>query len=68
MNRNGNTYTFIYASVMVIVVAAILSFTAIQPKTTTKPQCRNRKETEHTAIGLAYQQLQQTPKPFMPKR
>ena len=29
MNRNGNTYTFIYASVMVIIVAAILSFTAI---------------------------------------
>lgn len=32
MNRNGNTYTFIYASVMVIVVAAILSFTAISLK------------------------------------
>jgi Na+-transporting NADH:ubiquinone oxidoreductase subunit C len=29
MNTQGNTYTFIYASVMVIVVAAILSFTAI---------------------------------------
>ena len=32
MNRNGNTYTFIYASVMVIIVAAILSFTAITLK------------------------------------
>ena len=30
MNTNSNTYTFIYASVLVIVVAAILSFTAIQ--------------------------------------
>lgn len=29
MNTQGNLYTFIYASVMVIVVAAILSFTAI---------------------------------------
>lgn len=29
MNTQGNIYTFIYASVMVIVVAAILSFTAI---------------------------------------
>ena len=29
MNRNGNSYTFIYASVMVIVVAALLSATAI---------------------------------------
>lgn len=27
MNRNGNTYTFIYASVMVILVAAALAFT-----------------------------------------
>ncbi|HOO83999.1 MAG TPA: NADH:ubiquinone reductase (Na(+)-transporting) subunit C [Prolixibacteraceae bacterium] len=32
MNRNGNTYTFIYASVMVIIVAAILSFTAMSLK------------------------------------
>ncbi|MDX9883955.1 MAG: NADH:ubiquinone reductase (Na(+)-transporting) subunit C [Prolixibacteraceae bacterium] len=29
MNRNGNVYTIIYASVMVILVAAILSVTAI---------------------------------------
>lgn len=32
MNRNGNTYTFIYASVMVIIVAAILSYAAISLK------------------------------------
>ncbi len=32
MNRNGNAYTFIYASVMVIIVAAVLSFTAITLK------------------------------------
>jgi Na+-transporting NADH:ubiquinone oxidoreductase subunit C len=32
MNRNGNIYTFIYASVMVIIVAAILSFTAMKLK------------------------------------
>lgn len=32
MNRNGNTYTFIYASVMVIIVAALLSYTAISLK------------------------------------
>ena len=32
MNRNGNTYTFIYASVMVIVVAALLSYAAISLK------------------------------------
>jgi Na+-transporting NADH:ubiquinone oxidoreductase subunit C len=29
MNRNSNTYTVIYASVMVIVVAAVLAFTAL---------------------------------------
>ncbi|MBN1925081.1 MAG: NADH:ubiquinone reductase (Na(+)-transporting) subunit C [Prolixibacteraceae bacterium] len=32
MNRNGNTYTFIYASVMVIIVAAVLSVAAISLK------------------------------------
>ncbi|MCF8357731.1 MAG: NADH:ubiquinone reductase (Na(+)-transporting) subunit C [Prolixibacteraceae bacterium] len=32
MNRNGNTYTFIYASVMVIIVATILSVAAISLK------------------------------------
>lgn len=32
MNRNSNTYTFIYASVMVIIVAAILSYAAISLK------------------------------------
>lgn len=32
MDRNGNAYTFIYASVMVILVAAILSFAAINLK------------------------------------
>jgi Na+-transporting NADH:ubiquinone oxidoreductase subunit C len=30
MNTNGNLYTFIYASVLVIVVAAALSFTALK--------------------------------------
>lgn len=29
MNKNGNSYTFIYASVMVVLVAALLSATAI---------------------------------------
>lgn len=32
MNTNSNLYTFIYASVMVIVVAAVLSFTALKLK------------------------------------
>lgn len=32
MDRNGNAYTFIYASVMVILVAAILSFAAMSLK------------------------------------
>lgn len=42
MNRNGNAYTFIYASVMVIIVAAILSFTAI----TLKPMQKRNIEVE----------------------
>jgi len=32
MDRNSNTYTFIYASVMVVLVAALLSFAAISLK------------------------------------
>ncbi|VAW20636.1 Na(+)-translocating NADH-quinone reductase subunit C [hydrothermal vent metagenome] len=32
MNRNGNTYTFIYAAIMVIIVAAVLSAVAMSLK------------------------------------
>ena len=32
MDKQGNTYTFLYASIMVIVVAAVLSFAAISLK------------------------------------
>nr|HPR33888.1 Na(+)-translocating NADH-quinone reductase subunit C [Prolixibacteraceae bacterium] len=32
MNRNGNIYTFLYASIMVVIVAAILSVAAISLK------------------------------------
>ena len=32
MNKQGNTYTIIYAAVMVVVVAAILAFTAMSLK------------------------------------
>ena len=38
MDKNGNAYTFIYAAVMVILVAAVLSFAAIKLKA---PQDRN---------------------------
>lgn len=53
MNRNGNLYTFMYASVMVIIVAAILSYTAI----TLKPyQERNveieKKQNILSSIGI----------------
>lgn len=36
MNKQSNTYTFIYASVMVILVAALLAFTALSLKPTQK--------------------------------
>jgi len=49
MNRNGNTYTFIYASVMVIIVAAILSYTAI----TLKPYQKRNIEIEKKKNILA---------------
>ena len=38
MDKNGNAYTFIYASVMVVLVAAVLSFAAMKLKA---PQDRN---------------------------
>lgn len=42
MNTNSNTYTFLYASVMVLIVAAVLSFTALQ----LKPRQNKNREIE----------------------
>ncbi len=36
MNREGNTYTIVYASVMVILVAILLAFTSQSLKDTQK--------------------------------
>jgi Na+-transporting NADH:ubiquinone oxidoreductase subunit C len=53
MNRNGNTYTFLYASVMVIVVAAILSFTAMKLKPMqTKNIVTEKKQNILQSIGI----------------
>lgn len=54
MNTNSNTYTFLYASGMVLVVAAVLSFTALQ----LKPRQAKNKEIEKKqdilkAVGVA---------------
>ena len=38
MNKQSNVYTIIYASVMVIVVAAVLAYTALLLK---EPQTKN---------------------------
>ena len=43
MNTQGNLYTFVYASVMVIVVAAILSFLAISLKPFQEANEKNEK-------------------------
>lgn len=43
MNTQGNLYTFMYASIMVIVVAAILSFTAINLQPTQEKNVRIEK-------------------------
>ncbi|HAN76852.1 MAG TPA: NADH:ubiquinone reductase (Na(+)-transporting) subunit C [Bacteroidales bacterium] len=43
MNTQGNTYTFIYASVMVILVAAGLAFTAIKLKPYQDANIKNEK-------------------------
>ncbi len=42
MNKQGNTYTFMYAAIMVIIVAALLSFVALQ----LKPQQKRNVEIE----------------------
>ena len=49
MNRNGNTYTFLYASIMVIIVAAILSTVAM----TLKPLQKRNYEIEKKQNILA---------------
>lgn len=49
MNKNGNTYTFIYASVMVIIVAALLSIAA----TVLKPRQTNNMNIEKMQNILA---------------
>ena len=43
MNTNGNLYTFIYASVLVIVVAAALSFTALKLQPIQDMNVKNEK-------------------------
>lgn len=49
MNRNGNTYTFIYAAVMVVIVAAILSAASL----TLKPAQKKNTEIEKKQNILA---------------
>jgi Na+-transporting NADH:ubiquinone oxidoreductase subunit C len=54
MNTNSNTYTFLYASVMVLIVAAVLSFTALQ----LKPRQNKNREIEKkqdilNAVGVS---------------
>ena len=51
MNSNSNVYTFIYASVMVILVAAILSFTAISLKPLQNKNIEVEKKKKHSGFG-----------------
>lgn len=46
MNRNSNTYTVIYAAVMVIVVAAVLAFTALSLRPTQSKNVMIQKQSE----------------------
>lgn len=56
MNKNGNSYTFIYASVMVVLVAALLSVTAI----VLKPQQVKNAEIEKKQNILASVNIETT--------
>jgi len=58
MDRNSNNYTFIYASVMVILVAAVLSFAAMS----LKPRQQKNTEIEKKQNILASVNIQTTAK------
>ncbi len=57
MNKEGNTYTFIFATVMVIVVAAILAFLATQ----LQPYQQRNEELEKMQSILASIKVKSTP-------
>lgn len=57
MNVQSNAYTFIYASVMVIIVAAILSFTAVQ----LQPEYDKNVEIEKKQNILTSVEVESTP-------
>ena len=44
MNRNSNLYTIVYASVMVIIVAAVLAFTALSLRPTQEKKVEGEKK------------------------
>jgi hypothetical protein len=68
MDRNSNKYTFIYASVMVILVAAILSIAAMTFKPFTEEEHRNREEAEYSGIGKYYDDRQRCGKSLCRRR
>ena len=44
MNRNSNVYTIVYAAVMVVLVAAVLAFTALWLRPTQEDNIRIEKQ------------------------
>ena len=57
MNTQSNTYTFLYASILVVLVAAVLSFTALQ----LKPRQAKNKEIEKKQDILKAVNIASTP-------
>jgi len=57
MNTQSNTYTFLYASILVVVVAAVLSFTALQ----LKPRQTKNREIEKKQYILKAVNIASTP-------
>ena len=47
MNKQGNTYTFIYSIILVVVVAAILAIVSLSLKPY-QDEYREREETKHS--------------------
>ena len=53
MNVQSNSYTFIYASIMVLVVAAVLAFTATKLQPMQKENVeKEKKQNILTSVGI----------------
>ena len=51
MNKNSNSYIILYASVMVVIVAAVLSFVSLVTRRYTGRERADREDGGHSPFG-----------------